>query len=159
MPVEIRFTKRSQNDLRRISSNLRKHGNKKAIRKSFTDGMKLATKPAVRAAKDGALRLPSRQGRGRLRRQIAASTSTQVRTRGRDAGVNVRVSRARMGEKAALPKLMNQGSWRRRVYGRDVWVQQTSRAGWFESSIRRSEPRARKEVHKVLNDIEKKVNR
>jgi len=63
-----------------------------------------------------------------------------------------------MGDKARLPRLMNRGSWRHPVFGnREVWVAQSSRFMWFDRPLLLAGPLVRREIKKVLDDIERRL--
>lgn len=147
-------------DLKRLSRQLREAGNPKQVRRDLTKGLRAGAKPAVVAVKAAALALPDKPGNASpgLRKELAAATSIQVRTAGNSAGVRVRISRARMGDRAALAKVTNKGRWRHPVYGnRSAWVTQTSRRGWFDAATRSAAPAVRRSLKKVLDDIERKL--
>lgn len=147
-------------DLRTLSAQIKQAADPKQVRKDLTKGLRQGAKPAAVAVKAGARSLPARPG-GRstgLRRRMAASAGVQVRTSGQMAGVRVRISRARMGDQASLPKVTNVGVWRHPVYGnRKVWVTQRSRRGWFDAATARSAPAVRMALKKVLDDTERKL--
>lgn len=150
-------------DLRALAKKLRKHGNAKVIRKQLNAGLKLGAKPALEATKKAALSLPVKAGQNPgtgLRKKMAKVANIQVRSSGRDPGVRVRISRARMGDQASLVKATNNGRWRHPVHGnREVWVTQTSRAGWFDNANRYSGPPVRRAIKRVMDDIENQLNR
>lgn len=147
-------------DLKRLSRQLKTSGNPKQVRKDLTKGLRQGAKPAVVAVKAAALALPDKLGNtsAGLRRRMAASAGVQVRTAGKTPGVRVRISRARMGDKAALAKVTNQGKWRHPVYGNRLkWATQTSRAHWFDQASASAAPAVRRALKRVLNDIEHKL--
>jgi hypothetical protein len=154
---------RGQSDLTRLAKALRKEGDAKEIRKQLTKGLRDGTKPAVAKVKSEALSLPAKgESPNHLRRKMAKATGTQVRTGGRDAGVKVRVSRARMGNQAALARVTNKGPWRHPVYQRrgakPVWVTQRSKAGWFDNANRSTSRVVRREIKNVMDGIEKRLS-
>ena len=147
-------------DLARLSRQLRTVGDAKAIRRDLVRGLRSGAKPALEAVRAAALALPDNPG-GRstgLRRKAARAASIQVRTSGRQAGVYVRISRARMGNQAGALKGSRSRRWRHPVFGnRDVWVQQASRPEWFDRAARSQAGPARRAVQQVLNDIERRM--
>lgn len=159
MLLDFRMGHSGQDDLRRVARQLRAHGDAKVIRREMTKALREGTKPAVVNVKAASLALPAKSGKSTgLRRRMAAATSAQVRTAGRNPGVKVRVRRARMGDQASLPKVTNEGVWRHPVFGdRETWVTQTSRRGWFDTANRRSAPGVRREIKKILDDTERKL--
>lgn len=147
-------------DLKALAKKIRKVSEPKQIRKDLTKGLKAGAKPAAEKVKAAALALPDTPGNKStgLRRKMARVTNVQVRTGGNQAGVAVRLSRARMGDQAALPTVTNKGQWRHPVHGnRKVWVTQTSRRGWFDEANRRAAPMVRKSLKKTIDDIEKRL--
>jgi hypothetical protein len=150
-------------DLRALAKRIRKAGNAKTIRKQLNAGLKEGVKPALAATKKAALDLPVKTGKREttgLRKKMARVANIQVRSSGRDPGVRVRISRARMGDQASLVKATNNGKWRHPVRGnREVWVTQTSRAGWFDNANRYTGPPVRRAIKRVMDDIEKQLNR
>jgi hypothetical protein len=148
---------RASTDLRVVAKQLRTAGDPKAVRKQLLTGLRNGTKPALKAVQAGAASLPSHHGGTPvLRPLLVAAAGIQVRTTGKDAGVAVRIRRAKLGDKAALGKVTNEGSWRHLVFGhRTVWVTQTSRKGWFDNGNRYAAPGVRRELGKVLDGIAK----
>lgn len=148
-------------DLKALAKKIRKVSEPKQIRKDLTKGLKAGAKPAAEKVKAAALALPDTPGNKStgLRRKMARVVNVQVRTVGGQAGVRVRLSRARMGDQAALPRVTNKGRWRHPVYGdTQVWVTQVSRRGWFEAANRQAAPMVRKSLKKVVDDIEKRLH-
>lgn len=148
-------------DLRALAKRLRKAGNAKQIRKQLNAGLKEGAKPALVGTRKAALGLPAKaNSKNQLRKKMARVSGIQVRSSGRDPGVRVRISRKRMGDQAALPKVTNEGQWRHPVYGNtDKWVTQRSTAGWFDSANRYAGPPVRRAIKRVLDDVEKELNR
>jgi hypothetical protein len=149
-------------ELKAVAKQIRKAADAKQVRKDLTRGLKEGAKPAAVLVKAAALALPDKPGNKStgLRKKMARVTNVQVRTGGSQAGVRVRMSRARMGDQAALPRVTNKGRWRHPVHGNTkVWVTQTSRRGWFDDANRRAAPQVRKAVKQVIDDIEKRLER
>jgi hypothetical protein len=155
MVMVVQVTVKSP-DLKRLSKQIRLSGNPKRIRRDMTTALKKGAKPGVLMVKGAALSLPSRgKGHTGMRTKMARSTSAQVRTSGKEAGVYVRVNRRAMGDQASLAAATNNGRWRHPVRGnRKVWVTQYSNKGWFDRAAVRASPPVRKEVKGVLNKIE-----
>lgn len=144
-------------DLAILSKQIRKSGNAKQIRKDLLTGLRNGAKPAVTRVRSHALVLPSHGKKHTgLRVKMASATGTQVRTAGAQAGVTVRLSRAKMGAQAGVALSTNKTNWRHPVYGdTKVWVTQRSSPGWFDRDVRVSAPGVRKNIEGVLNKIEK----
>jgi len=159
-------TKNTASDLKALSAQLRKVGNDKEIRKRLTKGLREGTKPALAASRKAALDLPSKgKSKNNLRRNMARAAGIQVRASGRYPGVRVRIARKKMQStnQASLAKATNIGRWRHQVFPvagrRVVWVTQTTTPGWFDKANEYSARPVRRELGKVLNDIEKDLTK
>jgi len=131
----------------------------KNVAKEFRKALKKGTAGAVAGAKQAALNLPSQnksKGASGLRRGIARSITSQISTSS-SPRIGIRVSKTSLGPKGNLPKLMNKGSWRHPVWGKDVWVTQTSRAGWFDDEMRKHKEEVEKELKDTLDMFEKRL--
>lgn len=148
-------------ELRAMAARLRRAGDPARMRRLMLAGLKEGVKPAVRQAKSAALTLPSHGSHhSGFRRKLARTINAQVRTSGRDPGVRVRISKARMGDQASLATATNKGRWRHPVYGnRSVWVTQTSRRAWFDDANRYNGPPVRRALQRVLDDMERELSR
>jgi hypothetical protein len=151
------------NDLKRLSKDIRTVGNAKKIRKDLTAGLRTGAKPAVARVRGAALSLPAHsRGHSDTRRLMAAATRSQVRTAGKEAGVTVGINRRKMADRAAMPKVTNDGHWRHPVFKREgraaVWVTQYSVRGWFDRAVKSAAPGVQRECKKVLDQIEKALS-
>jgi len=157
--ISIEISRTTQADLRKLSKQLRTVGDAKVIRRESTKRLRAAARPAQQRVKAAARGLPAKGPKSSgLRRRTANAITTQVRMSGRMAGVNIRIPTSRMGGLSVLPQRMNAGRWRHPVYGnREVWVTQTSRAGWFDRTLQMQGPGVRREIKRVLDDIERKL--
>jgi hypothetical protein len=160
MVVKLEIVTKPAN-LRAISAQIKRVGGAPEVRKRLMTGLRAGAAPASKRVKVAALTLPAK-GTGKstgLRRLMASAVGVQVRASGRDPGVRVRIARSRMGSKAALPKVTNEGVWRHRVFARpgkrQVWVLQRSRKGWFDNTLVASAPPVRIALKKVIDGIEK----
>jgi hypothetical protein len=150
-------------DLPRLRQQLKKVGAAPALNKRLTKGLRDGTKPAVARTRAAALALPAHGSKSTgLRRRLAASTGTQVRTGGRNPTVSVRVSRKRMGTQAGLASTTNDGQWRHPVFSKPglprEWVTQHSVPHWFDNANKYSGPPVRRALQGVLNQIEKDMS-
>lgn len=107
-----------------------------------------------RAEAEAARALPAHKYDVGLRAAIADSIVVRTRSTGARAGVRVKTNSPALGSKARLPRLMNRGHWRHPVFGnRRNWADQTSRAGWWDTTADAHASRVRREMKKVLDDI------
>lgn len=143
-------------DLRAVSRQLRTVTDGKAMRRDLTKGLRQGVRPAVASVKAAAVTLPAKGPRSTgLRRRMGSATSPQVRTGGRNPVVAVRISRARMGDKAGAARGMDRREFKHPVYGnRDVWVSQRGHPGWFEHAVHARERQVRTSMRAVLDQIE-----
>jgi hypothetical protein len=152
--VLFRVNMTGEADLRRVSAQLRGVADGKVMRRELTTGLRQATKPAAASVKAAALALPAHGPRSTgLRRRMAAATSPQIRTGGRNPSAKVRISRARMGDQAGAARGMDRASFRHPVFG-GAWVRQRGAPGWFENANKRQAGTVRREMKAVLDRIE-----
>lgn len=122
------------------------------LRKDLNKSLKDAVKPLIPKVKDAArTQLPQRGG---LAKKVAsAPIRPQVRTGQTTAGIRLVVGKRR-GSAAAST---NRGVVRHPVFGRNVWVEQHVKPGWFDETLEREAP---KETHKAIEDaLETMLNR
>ena len=101
---------------------------------------------------------PKRRGAAGVRRRTAGAVGLEVRTTGPEIGVAIVCRTARLGDKHAMPGLLNRAKgWRHPVYGnRNVWVHQMGRP-WFDATIRQHEDDLRRHLIRVLDEIESQI--
>lgn len=133
--------------LREVSRKLKDTG-RRDLRRRMNRGIREAVNPTVAKVKQAIRDVPAKDPAGALRRDIAAAVVVSVR----QDGVRIRVNDTRLGDKRALPRLLNRARFRHRVFGRDVWVTQRGRP-WFEPTIQGDADRIRRTVGRVLDDI------
>lgn len=152
MVMEVKITGKAE--VRAASRRIREHGNPRAVRKELNQALREAAAPVVEDVKQAALHLPAKSHRRILRQRIADSTSAQVKSTGRDPSVAIRISRARMKDKAPVPQLMDKGPFRHPVFGREKWIQQDGFPRWFEKTIEKDTPEARERIKDAADRIE-----
>lgn len=93
---------------------------------------------------------------GGLSGAIARSVVVSTRYSGRNTGVNIRASGAKMPETnmRRLPRYVDRGSWRHPVFGNPkAWVTQASWApGWFLDTGKQQLPAVRDDINKTITD-------
>jgi hypothetical protein len=145
MVVEVKI--KGLEEVRAASLRIKENGNSRKVRKELTDGLKEALAPAVDSVKQAALALPAKSHKHLLRQRIADSTSAQIASSYKDPKVKVRVSRAKMKDKAPVPQLMDKGPFRHPVFGREKhWARQEGHKGWFEQAIQKDVPEIRERI-------------
>lgn len=112
------------------------------LRKELAAGLRKAFEPARDEARAAVLSMPSSLGSAGsepLRQSIARQVKVEAVLTGRTTGARVKVTRRGMprGFANAARRTQAAGGWRHKVYGRDVWVTQRGKAGWFDDAMRR----------------------
>ncbi|MEU7400708.1 hypothetical protein [Streptomyces sp. NPDC044948] len=109
----------------------------------------------------------SRSGGGRrsgrsgppLRATIAAAIRLSVTTGG---GAKLWVDKSRLpADWQTMPKNLDAGSWRHPTFGnksRGGWVDQYAEANWWWNTIRPHMPRLKRDVERILNDVERRLS-
>src|SRR4051812_2748112 len=127
MPVELKVTGKSE--VIAAARRVRAGGNPRVVRKELNRALRESAAPAVADVRQAALHLSAKSNRRILRQRIAAATSAQVKSTGKEPSVKIRISRARMRSMAPVPQLMDRGAFRHPVFGRKKkWVQQAGHA-------------------------------
>jgi hypothetical protein len=158
-PLDISISPADLAKFRRLTKELSRIGGGSALRKELRTALRKVALPANQRAKVAARALPAKgkaQTTG-LRRSIARNVRTSIRATGQPS-VKVYVSKAGLGNKAALPRLTNLGKWRHPVWGMDVWVDQESSAGWFDNTMRDCSPLIRAEIINVSKWLEGRLS-
>lgn len=134
----------------------------KELRKELSANLRNAARPVVTDLKAAAQALPSQglphaQGMP-LRQAIARSIGTDLRTTGKAAGIRLRAKATPnvRGFRYAA-RAMNKGSFRHRVFGRDVWVTQTGQPRWFDNVTARNREPFRDAVLSAVEDMRDRI--
>jgi hypothetical protein len=118
-----------QHRLTALSRALRAEANSAVLRKDLIVAIRAAAGPGVSAVQSKLRAIPSNgpSHSPGLGSYLAARVKVQVRMTGRSAGVRIRIAQtpSLRGFKMAAKRL-NRTHWRHPVYGRGVWVTQTS---------------------------------
>ncbi|MEU6294821.1 hypothetical protein [Streptomyces erythrochromogenes] len=93
-----------------------------------------------------------------LRATVAAAVRLSVRTTG-NPGARVWIDRSSLPpDLRNMPTVLNSGRIRHPVFGnRRRWATQTTTPLWWENTVRRHQPRMDREVHRVLEDIRRRI--
>ncbi len=97
-----------------------------------------------------------------LRNAISDRITVDVRiAAGKSGGARIRVLKSGMPRSFLnAAKRTNERSWRRQVYGRDIWVTQISGAyRWFDDPIDNNRARFRVAAKKALDDVAQRIDR
>ena len=151
-----------QGDLRKLVRALNREADGKELRRDLVEGLKTAVEPFAQLARSSILSMSS-SGRYQvepgLRESIASQIAVEAKTGGRNAGVSVIARKRGMprGFRNA-PKLTNRRTWRHRVFGMDVWVNQRGKPGWFDDTLKRADPAAERAAKQAMDNVAKRID-
>lgn len=133
-------------------------------RRETAEELHEALRPGVAAVR-GALLSMQTAGLGHagepLRQAVAAGVESIARFDGQRAGARIRAKRTpQIRGFANAPKRLNaRRGWRHPVGGRDVWVTQQGRPGWFDDTLTRLHPRLRLAAERALENRARRISR
>lgn len=149
-------------DLERFARVLRQHADGKELRKELAANLRKASQPVRDAARTSILGMSTggipHEGEP-LRQAIAKRVVVEARLTGRSTGVKIKAKRKGMprGFEHA-PKRLNRDSFRRRVYGQDVWVNQVGKPHWFDDAMRDGRDEWRRGVQEAMEITARRIN-
>ncbi|RPE44167.1 hypothetical protein EDD90_7397 [Streptomyces sp. Ag109_O5-1] len=151
---------RTGRDLKRISTELRRMGEKQ-LGAEFRKELRAAAKPMVPAVKQAIRNIPSKQPYrpDGLRGEMVKAVKLEVKTTGRQTGVRIRVDGRKMPAKKKALQAYMEGTkrpWRHPVFGHDVWVQQQPKP-YFYKTVRPLSARANRNIRTAANRVANKV--
>jgi hypothetical protein len=134
------------------------------LRRQLAKELRGALQPAVAQAKSaivgGLSHTTQANPSPALGPSIARNVKAEVRLSGRVTGARVKVKKTRnVRGFPNAPKLTNRDGWRHRVYGKDIWVEQIGRPGWFDDALNDDAPKYRAAVMRVLQDWAQQMSR
>ena len=153
-----------QGELQKLARVLRDEADGKELRKQLSAELREAARPALTDLKAAARAIPSHNlphlDGIPLRQEIARNLRTDVRLTGKSTGVRLvskPTPRARGFRQAA--RMLNAPSFRHRVFGRDVWVEQTGDPGWFDDLVRYHRQPFHDAAMKAVRDMAERIAR
>lgn len=135
-------------------------GNK--LRRDLAKRLRQTMEPVTAEIRSGLMAMPSSgtiptEG-GPLRTEVLKHLKVEARFSGRATGVRVRIKkRGPRGFALAARRLNRKKGWRHRVYGRDVWVRQIGKIGYFDDPIEEKAPESRRAVLEAMNETAKRI--
>jgi hypothetical protein len=160
-PVELSVDAQA---LKALGAALAAEGDGKKLRRDLTKGIRKALDPAVGDVRSslmsmGTHGLPT-EGEP-LRQAVARKVKVEARLSGRSVGARLKVGKSGMprGFRNAPARLNAKKGWRRRLWGRDQWVVQHGKAGWFDDVPRDNRKRYRAAVLAAMNEAAKRITR
>lgn len=151
-----------EKSLTRLVTALDAESDGKALTRDLVRELESVAEPALRAAKASLLGMASHseQSPG-LRNTVAEHTRTRVRLTGKHPGVSIRSDKVGMprGFNNAPKRLNSAKGWRHMVFGdANTWVTQRGKPGWFDDTISKFKPAARRAAQKALDDVAKRID-
>lgn len=111
----------------------------KQLRKDLISELRQAVAPGVSAVQGKLRAIPSKgvSSTPALGSYLASRVKTQVRLSGRSTGVRVRIGKTdKLRGFTYAARRLNRKTWRHKVFGRDVWVEQRSPiTGYFDETL------------------------
>lgn len=169
MPIELSV---QQSKLAELAVRLAKEADGAKLRLELARNLRAAVAPAVSEIKSGAMQIKrgsSDGSRPSKRNQVADSAvslgaaiargvTTQVRMKGRMAGVAVKAKKTGMPRGFVnAPKRINAQKFRHPVYGHDRWVEQVGAPGFFDKPLQRDRLAYRAACVKAMEDMAARI--
>lgn len=150
-----------QRALQAVRAALMAEADGKQLRKELVAELKDAVQPAVSAVQGKLQSIPHASAAASnppLGSYLAARVKPQVKLSGRQTGVAIRIQQTpKLRGFAMAARRLNRSSWRHKVFGKDVWVEQTSPIpGYFDETLQAGKEKYRQAV---LDALEKAARR
>lgn len=148
--------------LARLVAALDAESDGKELGRDLTEELTHVVEPAVRAAQAAIMSMSSStELTPGLRSTVASHTHARVRLTGQHPSVGIAVDKTGMPRDFSnAPKRLNsRKGWRHNVFGRDVWVTQRGKPGWFDDTIAKFKPAAERAAGKALDNVAERIDR
>lgn len=152
----------TQDDLRDLVGAINKHGDKKAIRKELSKGLREAVKPMVPKARSRVLAQSTTGAASTgLRKDMARSVQVKVDLgmRSDRIGVRIRLDGKKLRGRPSSLVTAYEGSkpWRHPVFGSGTWVAQEPR-GFLTETVNAGRGGVTRQVADVMQEIGKQID-
>lgn len=158
MPVELNIDQRA---VQKVAKAVKAELDGKDLRKDLITELKTAVAPGVSAVKSKLQSMPqaSVPSSPAIGSFLASRVVPQVRLSGQRTGVSVRIKKTpQLRGFTNAARRLNQASWRHKVFGRDVWVEQTSPIqGFFDDTLAKDKPLYRAGVVAALEKMARRI--
>lgn len=171
MVVEVTV---QQSRLTELAARLSKEADGARLRLELARNLRIAVAPAVAEVKSGAMKIKRSSSNGSrpskknqvadsdvsLGAAIARGVTTQVRMKGKAAGVSVKARKSGMPRGFAnAPKRINAQKFRHPIFGSDRWVEQVGAPGFFDHPLQRDHVAYRAACVRAMEDMAKRISR
>ena len=130
---------------------------RKALRRELIKARRATTGPLVEDLKQSAMAIPSSAAHAAdapLRPKIAASIKPVARLSGQRTGVSVKAKKTSDVRGFSMAaRRMNRKTFRHRVFGRDVWVNQTGQPNWWDDTVKGRRDEIKRDVMKAVEEL------
>jgi hypothetical protein len=153
-----------QQSLQALARALKKEEDGKRLRRELARDLRRALEPALGEIRSGLMAMPTAgalptEG-GPLRTEVLKHLKAEARLSGRKTGANVKIKkRGPRGFAMAARRLNRDKGWRHPVYGRDVWVRQIGKPGFFDDPLRQRRGEYRDAVRRVMAETAARIAR
>lgn len=147
MSIEIR----GADQLQALSKRLKDLGDKE-LKREFSKAISAATKPLVQELRQSARETLPKKG-GLADRVAKSQIRTVRRASSRTQGIRV------TAKNPYVLGRLDQGKLRHPVFGRNVWVDQTVKSGWWTRPTEAIGPDVRREVGAAMAAMARKLDR
>lgn len=160
MPVDLTVDQRA---IQRVAKALKEQEDSKQLKKDLIGGLKEAAAPAVSQVQGKLNAIPHDTAatvEPTLSSYLSARVKVTTRFSGQRTGVSVRIGKTPQLRKFnSAARMLNVGTWRHKVFGRDVWVQQTTSTmkGFFDDTLSKDKPAYRAAVVAVLEKMARRI--
>lgn len=165
MVAEIRIQSKDQGRLVALGRAMKAEEDGAALRKDLIVNMRAAVAPGKSAVQEKLRAWPhggADSSSPAMGSYLASKTTVQVRLSGRRTGVAVRIARTPnlRGFRKAATALNSAAGWRHKVFGRDVWVEQTSpQPGFFDKTLAAGKNVYRAAVLLAVKQMERRISK
>jgi hypothetical protein len=161
MAIELTI---DQRQLQLLASALAQEEDGKKLRRQLARDLRRAVEPALGEIRSGLMAMPSTgalptEG-GPLRTEVLKHLKASARLSGRKTGVQIRIrKRGPRGFAMAARRLNRDKGWRHPVFGREVWVRQIGKPGYFDDPLRQRRGEYRDAVRRVMRETAARIAR
>jgi hypothetical protein len=151
-----------QKSIQVVTKALRAEADGKALRKELVADLRTAIAPGISEVQAKLRAIPHESGTRSsppLGSYLASKVKPQVRMSGRATGVAVRIARTpQLRGFTFAAKRFNRDGWRHKVFGREVWVEQTSPIrGYFDQTLGNGKAKYRAAVIQALEAMARRI--
>jgi hypothetical protein len=160
MPVDLTVDQRA---VQRVAKALKAEADGKALRKDLIAELKTAVAPGVSSVQGKLNAIPhttAAVSAPTMSSYLSARVKPVVRLSGQRTGIQVKIRKTpQLRGFTNAARMLNLGTWRHKVFGRDVWVQQVmpTMKGFFDDTLAHDKPIYRAAVIGAVEKMARRV--